>query len=122
MRTAEEWELEKIAREAWARAVKRYGCVMCKAYPVPDNVRLQHKAALKHREAHHVLAQRHLKREGLSTLLWDSDNGMALCEYHHWRHEKAIQRVPRWILPAASIAFAERLGLGHHIDREYPAS
>lgn len=117
---ASERELEWIAREAWKNKVGRLPCLMCRAFPVADNVREARAVDLRRREGHHVLAQRHLKREGLHGLLWDSDNGITLCAYHHHRHEKAIQRVPFRLLPGKAVLFATELGLLHHLEREYP--
>lgn len=117
---ASEFELVSIAREAWAVATRRGGCVMCRDAPVSDAVRRIHGADLRIREGHHVLRQEVLKREGHEMLLWDHDNGMCLCHYHHRRHTKAIQRVPWRLVPAKSVRFAERLNLRHILEREYP--
>jgi hypothetical protein len=119
-KTAREWELERVAREAWKRSACRVPCVMCLAFPPPDRIVAALAGQLRIREGHHVVAQRHLKRAGLWGSLWDSDNAMCLCRYHHARHEHAVQRVPRHLVPAAAIAFAQRLGLVGAIEREYP--
>lgn len=117
---AAEWELERVAREAWHLAVvSRGSCLMCRAFPVSDEIRAAHGPDLNVREGHHVIAKRHLKAHGLTGRLWDSDNGMGLCRYHHARHEKAIQRIPLALLPTRAVRFAREVGLDWILDREY---
>jgi hypothetical protein len=72
-------------------------------------------------DPHHVIAKQALKKHGLSSQLWNADNGIPLCRRHHERHETAVERVPRSLLPAEALAFAEELGLEYLLDR-YPES
>jgi hypothetical protein len=116
------WELERIAAEAWHNVVVQRGpCLMCKAFPVSDAIRRHHADDLRWRQGHHVIAKRHLKAHGLTARLWDSDNGLCLCAYHHERHERAIQRVPLGLLPRRALRFADEIGLAWILDREYAA-
>jgi hypothetical protein len=71
--------------------------------------------------AHHVIYQKHLRREGLDHLLWDPCNGAALCEHHHRRHHAGYQPIPRRLLPTRCIMFANDYGLGVLLDRFYDA-
>jgi HNH endonuclease len=111
-----------LARRYWKAAVCRGGCVMCRAFPVPRELRDDRAADFRVIEGHHVLAQRHLQREGLASRLWDTRNGMALCRYHHGRHERWMQRVPYELVPDDALEFADELGLLHVIDRDYPSA
>lgn len=92
---------------------------MCRAFPVDEKTRALRKFQLSNLQAHHVLARRHLKREKKSHLDWNVDNGLCLCEYHHFRHEHAIQRVPFDLLPQEAVEFAEYVGLPWTLEREY---
>lgn len=112
-------EEQERARE-WRAATVRAGCVMCHHFPVDHATRHVHAADLRRIEAHHVLAQRHLKLRGLHEHLWDERNGLGLCSYHHARHERFTQRVPRALLPWAVHEFAAALRLDWLLDREYP--
>lgn len=115
---AAEWELEKIVREAWHQAVTRLPCLMCRAFPPTEKQRELFRAEIKRREGHHVVGKRHLKREGVGRI-WDRDNGVCLCSFHHGRHERGIQRVPLSLLPQHCLDFAEEVGLMHVLEREY---
>lgn len=70
-------------------------------------------------EAHHVITQQQLRDEGRHDLLWDWRNGMALCELAHRRHTRAVERVPRRVVPTRAMAFAREHGLEYLIDRYY---
>lgn len=109
-----------LAKRFWKIAVCRGGCVMCKAFPAPPELRDGRMVDFRTVEGHHVLAKRHLKREGFTGRLWDTRNGMGLCRYHHQRHEHAIQRVPYALVPDCALEFAAELGLEHVVEREYP--
>lgn len=113
---------EEVAEKAWKRGVKAGGCVMCRAYPVSEQVARDFAPELRRREAHHIVYRRHLKQEGLEHLTWELEraNGVCLCEWHHSRQHRAKQRVPRQLLPAAALAFAERHGVMSYLEREYP--
>lgn len=71
-------------------------------------------------QAHHVLTVQALRRYGLAEHVWDARNGLCLCELHHARHHRALERVPRALLPGAVFEFADEVGLGWLLDREYP--
>jgi hypothetical protein len=120
MRSVESWE--------WKRTVSRGGCVMCRATAgcIEPARELAHPSDLRRIEAHHIITQQQLKREGFEAWLWDARNGMALCGWHHPRHHNYRQRVPRELLPAGVFAFAAELvsdrhphGLGWILDTEY---
>jgi hypothetical protein len=103
----------------WRMYVIRGGCVMCRTFPVPDHLRIGRQPELRVLQAHHVVGKRHLKREGMADQLWDRDNGLCLCEYHHGRHERAVQRVPRSLLSERTVAFALAHGFEWVLEREY---
>lgn len=111
---------ERAASIAWHRAVCRGGCVMCRAQRPSKEVYADYGFELRHIEAHHVIAKRHLRTFGQWEHRWDERNGIALCTYHHRRHENHVQRVPRGVLPADALAFARELSLMSLLDREYP--
>lgn len=118
-RSAESWD--------WKATVCRGGCVMCRAFPDHVALELAHRRDLVRIEGHHIIAQRHLKKEGFEDRLWDVRNGVGLCGYHHPRHEAFRQRIPRELLPPEVAAFAAELvndrhpdGLGWLLDKEYP--
>lgn len=104
---------------AWKRAVCRYGCHMCHAFPVDAYTRLMFEPDLRRIEGHHVLSKSFLKDSGLEAELWNVDNGMALCHYHHSRHELHSQRVPRELIPTAALAFAAKHGVSWRLVRDY---
>lgn len=108
----------------WKRAVVRGGCVMCRHDPPSSEVERDFHADLKHLEGHHVIPKQHLSDE----LKFDEtvagcelgDNGVCLCRYHHERHEKYVQRMPRVLVPESTFIFADKLNLGWRLDHEYP--
>lgn len=104
----------------WKRSTCRTGCVMCAAYPVSKEIRKERSAELFRLQAHHIIPQRVLKREGKAHMLWVEGNGMCLCEYHHQRHENWTQRVPRHLVTKAAEEFAAYVGLDYLLDRDYP--
>lgn len=80
-------------------------------------------------DPHHVIPKRAIKAyakthklDGRSTasLLWDTGNRLVLCRRHHQLQEGAHDRVPRRLIPASAVTFAETLGLAYLIDRLYP--
>lgn len=71
-------------------------------------------------QAHHILTQQQLRKHGLKHLLWDTRNGLPLCDRAHDRHHSAHERIPRDLLPAGALQFAEEVGLMHLIERYYP--
>lgn len=110
-----------LAKRYWKLSVCRGGCVMCRHFPVDQRELGYRTGDLRRIEGHHVLAQRHLKREGHAGRLWDTRNGMALCGYHHERHENWTQRVPYELVPVDALEFADELALLWLIEGEYPA-
>lgn len=113
---------EAADRRFWRQMVTKGGCVMCKAFPVDGRTRSERGADLTVIDGHHVVAKQDLKRWGLHARLWDIRNGIALCRYHHARHEAAMQRVPRELLPAVAWEFAEEINAEFVLDddRVYP--
>lgn len=71
-------------------------------------------------QAHHVITQQQLKRRKLHHLLWDTGNGVPVCVRAHRRHTLAVERIPRDLLPAAAISFAETHDLTYVLERNYP--
>lgn len=107
----------------WKATVTRGGCVMCRHFPPPPNVRMDFGPELRRIEGHHVLAKRHLRgylQMPLDEVRWDERNGIGLCVWHHQRHEHHVQRVPRWLLPDAVWSFAHEYDIEWLLDREYP--
>lgn len=106
--------------KAHRQAAVKQGCVMCKHSPVEPSVRVAYYGMLTKLEAHHILPQRHLKELGVPMEVMHSEaNAMGLCAYHHGRHEKWVERVPRELLPSAVYELAEAAQIGWLIDREY---
>jgi hypothetical protein len=111
---------ERRAADLWQQQVKAAGvCVASGVIGVPL-------------DAHHVIPKRLLRalerRLGLTagTLVWDCDNGIALCAGAaggrcHMRHESAFARIPRQCLPPQALVFAARHCLTWFIERHYPA-
>ncbi len=112
--------LEADLRRAFKLAAGHV-CVMCRAFPLDAGFARTHAPDLRVMEAHHLLPKRDLKAHNLEEHLWDEANAIALCRYHHSRHETYRERLPRAFVPPAAFEFAETLGLGWLIDREYPS-
>lgn len=101
---------DREAGRAWNTAACRRGCVMCKIDEVDRQTRQDFGWELSKIDGHHVVPKQDLKRWGLHALLWDLRNMLPLCRYHHFRHEQAVQRVPRELLPAPAWEFADAIG------------
>ena len=71
-------------------------------------------------QAHHVISQQNLRKHGKDEYLWDTRNGMGLCESAHRAHDLAVARVPYERLLPENLAFAKELGLEYLLDRYYP--
>lgn len=130
--------LENRAWHLWVEAVTRVGvCAVCKRGPKGRGAkRLWIKL-----DPHHVIPARAIRRylrsyfsgmsgwqmthdekEGLRVrLLFNPENGVALCRDCHEAHECGAERVPRALVPGSAVRFAAQLGLGYLIDRLYPA-
>lgn len=103
----------------WYREVIRGGCVMCRAFPVPRELRRGRGPDLRRIEGHHILDRQHLRR-GQRGLVWDVRNGLGVCSYHHARHTHYVQRIPRSLLPPAALEFAAEAKLTARLDHDYP--
>lgn len=114
-------------RAAWHDYVVRIPCAMCAAFPPTAEERGKFGFLIAKRRAHHILEQQdlkaHARRIGIDAqelLLWDTANGICLCEWHHGRHHQHIQRVPRALLPEPVHDFAAKWKLDWLLDRDYP--
>lgn len=105
------------------------GCAMCELHAMAEPVIAVPSgrtwagvaADLRRLESHHVLAKGALRRLGFAPEeIHSPANAMCLCAFHHARHESHRERVPRRLLPAGTVAWAEGLGLGWLLDRCYP--
>lgn len=107
---------------AWNAAAVAEGCAMCRSSPEPEEVRRARPWEFATIDGHHCIPKRDLKRWGLHRLLWDTRNMLALCRFHHFRHEKAYQRVPRALLKPSALEFADEIGARFMLenDRIYP--
>jgi hypothetical protein len=103
-------------RARFRREVCVDGCLMCEHFPPTREEMADFSADIRWLEAHHVTPQQVLKRTGLAAYLWDPDNGVCLCVWHHSRHENGTQRIPFVLLPTRSIMFASRHGLAYLLD------
>lgn len=117
-------ELIARLRHEFHRAVTVGPCVMCANEQMSAEIKRDFAEDLARREAHHVLPKQDLKKErGITELdprMWDPDDGVCLCRYHHPRHEHCVQRLPRRLVPPAAVKFAAALELVWLLDREYP--
>ena len=96
----------EAALRFWLAIVPRGRCAVC--------------GTTRWLQAHHVISQQLLRRLHLEHELWNPDNGLALDEDHHRRHELAVERVPRDRLRPENLAFAERLDLMWWLEKRYP--
>lgn len=70
-------------------------------------------------QAHHVVTQQQLRKADRDDLLWDPNNGMAICDRAHDRHHSAHERIPLARVPRRCIAFARRYGFEDVLRRYY---
>jgi hypothetical protein len=103
--------LRVVSPKVWQRLVlmRDQGCVLKGQGPCEEPY-----------EAHHLLTQQQLRKRGLSDVAYDVRNGMGLCNRHHRRHTRAVERIPFAVLPERAHEFAAELGLGWLLDRYYP--
>jgi hypothetical protein len=97
------------AARLWWRAVTAGGCVMCHDCPVDEQTRRERRADLEYVQGAHIVPQDKLKRWGMHDRLWDIRNGLGLCRFHHARHDYAVQRCPRRLLPVEAFEFADEI-------------
>lgn len=71
-------------------------------------------------QAMHVVPKQTLKRRGLRHLLWDPLNGVSGCYRIHRRHDLAVEKIPRELLPQRCIDFALEHNLVDVLDRHWP--
>jgi hypothetical protein len=103
-------EDERRASAEFYRVVTASGCVMCIAFPVDPQTYRERRADIERIQAAHLISQDKLRRWGLHGRLWDPRDGLGLCCYHHFRHDDAVQRVPRRLIPAPAFVFADEIG------------
>lgn len=116
-------------RADWRRRTVAAGCRVCQRCSGPPEDLVV--------RAHHVVRQQLVRRRVaelahtetltaaesaalLERWLWDVRNGLGVCEGAHRRHHSRRAPIGRWLLPAAVFEFADELGLGYVLDREYP--
>ena len=110
---------ERVPNLLWSNAVTRNKqCVMCAAFGRPEQRELWPDTM--RRDGHHITPQHWLRANGYQAFLWDLRNGLCLCRYHHARHESYIQRIPRRLIPAKAIQFANEVGALWLLERNYP--
>lgn len=109
------------------RRVRRYGgCWVC-AYVAawPSQRRMCEYVSHPRLDAHHLLPKQVLRRElpeeDVERALLDPRNGIPVRRYHHDALEQRQICVPLARLPREAVAFAEELGLRHHLERLHPA-
>lgn len=71
-------------------------------------------------QAMHVVPKQTLRRRGLGHLVWDPVNGVAGCYRLHRRHDGAVDRVPRSLLPSRCIEWAVAHGVLDALERHWP--
>lgn len=122
-RPAREEHDAEASRLWWAAAIAG-GCVMCNDCPVDPQTYRERRVDIDLIQGHHPIPQDKLKRWGLRHLLWDRRNRLGLCRYHHFRHEGAVQRVPRRLLRPETFAFADEINARWVLEDDdvYPPS
>ena len=117
---------EVAAARAFHDAAVKKACVVCgrtdREARAGVRVVIFGKAVqtVTHLQAHHALSRQRLRRLGLEHLFWDPRNAVAVCEDPcHRRHTSALDRIPLAALPQAALDFADELGLGYALEREY---
>jgi hypothetical protein len=72
-------------------------------------------------QAMHVVPKRTLRRRGLEHLVWDPINGVPGCYRLHRRHDNAVEKIPRELLPERCVTWARTHGLEDALDRHWPS-
>ena len=67
-----------------------------------------------------MISQQNLRKHGKEAYLWDTRNGMCLCQSAHRQHDLAVARVPYRYLTSSHIAFARDMDLLYLLERYYP--
>lgn len=120
-----------MSRECWGCRVKPSERAKCEE---------RSKTGFKEWQRHHVLPQQIIRREfpggvfgetayppevefrsvTLKELLADERNLIWMREYHHQALEARHLIIHLQDVPAEARAFADELGMGHHLERLYP--
>lgn len=113
-RRAPSSEVESEAKERWMRFGLVEQCEVCKVEPAT--------------ERHHAIKEQVLERYArdhgyvFEEVRWALELRILCCEGCHARHTNRSQPMPYSILRADTIKFAEELGLGRMLEREYATS
>jgi hypothetical protein len=102
-------EEDPDGRRLWAQHFARLPCVVCEDCPVDPQTARERRADLARVEGMHLVSKDRLISWGLRHLKWDLRNGLPGCRYHHFRHDDAVQRIPRRLLPAEAFEFADEI-------------
>lgn len=111
----------RLAFTTTVRAVAGGACLMAGRGPACSGSLDAHHVTPK-RALHRYARTLELDRESTASLLWDPNNGVAVCRRHHAEHETARRRIPRDLLPDRALAFARALELDYLIERTYPTT
>lgn len=71
-------------------------------------------------QAMHVVPKQTLKRRGLRHLVYDPINGVCGCYSIHRRHDLAVEKIPRGLLPARCIEWARSHNVLDALERHWP--
>jgi hypothetical protein len=102
---------DKSAREAFKLAVCSEPCI---------GRRIAGHVCEAPLQAMHVVSKQTLKRRGLRHLLWDPVNGVAGCYRIHRRHDQAVEKIPRELLPQRCIDWARTHDVFDSLERHWP--
>jgi hypothetical protein len=103
-------EEDPDGRRLWGQHFERLPCVMCEDCPVDPETARARRADLAKIDGAHLISKDRLISWGLRHLKWDLRNGLPVCRYHHFRHDYAVQRIPRRLIPAEAFEFADEIG------------
>lgn len=108
-----------LSRAFRQQVLAQGGCVMCAQLTIAQRRALP--ADTTRLDAHHVVRVQVMKRHGLPPeVIYDPAAGIPVCRFHHATHHAWQHRIPRAVLPAATVDFLGRVGLAAELDREYP--
>jgi hypothetical protein len=124
-------DLEKAAaKRAWRASVSGV-CAMCHAakhgsapvQEVTPEIRQALHNDLVRMEGHHLIAEADLRRMKFPVeVRFDPRLQLTLCVYHHTRHERWVERIPRELYPPSVFAFAAEHGLEWLLEKEMTCS